>query len=114
MNNRYSDRIPVELEAEVVLDNHGYEGKIENISDEGIFLKAFSDGISLDFTGGTIIQLKPDLPFGEQVELECRVVWSKKDKENRYTNEIGLEILNPPPSYDEYVKTLLGSQLGVL
>jgi hypothetical protein len=34
---RFSDRMTVNLGAEIILNNTWYEGKIENISKEGIF-----------------------------------------------------------------------------
>ncbi|MHA2010672.1 MAG: PilZ domain-containing protein [Promethearchaeota archaeon] len=113
MQKRFSDRIKVDLEAEIILNNASYEGKIENICDEGIFMKVFPENCDIDFHPGTIFKLIPELPFGEAVSLDCKVIWSEKDAADGVTNNLGLQILEIPPEYDEFVKTLNTSQIGI-
>jgi hypothetical protein len=57
--------------------------------------------------------LKPELPSGETVTLDCKVVWSEKDKLDGVTNNLGLEILEIPPQYDAFVKTLTAN-MGII
>jgi hypothetical protein len=106
---RFSDRIPVSLEAEVVFNNARFDGKIENLSEEGIFIRIFPENGSADFQSGTVFKLT-----SETVSLDSRVVWSEVDAPGNGANNIGLEILEKPPLYDEYVKTTFTANSGIM
>ncbi|MHA2219367.1 MAG: PilZ domain-containing protein [Candidatus Hodarchaeales archaeon] len=112
MLKRFSDRIGVDLEAEIIFNNTSYEVKIENVSENGILIRAFPEDDSVDFHPGTIFKLKQELPSGEEVSMDCKVVWSEKDALDGVTNNLGLQILEIPPQYDEFVKTLYMSHMG--
>jgi hypothetical protein len=111
---RFSDRIPVSLEAEVVFNNARFDGKIENLSEEGIFIRIFPENGSADFQSGTVFKLYIELPTSETVSLDSRVVWSEVDAPGNGANNIGLEILEKPPLYDEYVKTTFTANSGIM
>jgi hypothetical protein len=113
MLKRFADRMEVDLEAEIILNNTSYKGKIENISEEGFFIKIFPRNCSIDFPMGIILKLIPELPSGESESLDCKVVWSEKDAADGVTNNLGLQILELPPHYDEFVKTLFSSHMGI-
>jgi hypothetical protein len=44
--------------------------------------------------------------------MDCKVVWSEKNALDGVTNNLGLQILEIPPQYDEFVKTLYMSHMG--
>jgi hypothetical protein len=113
MERRSSERIKADLGAEIILNNINYPGKIENISDEGLFVKVLSEDLTLDFHPGTIFKLIPELPSGKEICLECRVVWSEKDSIDGVTDNLGLRILETTPEYDEFVKSLYMSNTGI-
>lgn len=112
MLKRFSDRMEIDLEAEIIFNNTSYEVKIENVSENGVLIRTFPEHDSIDFHPGTIFKLKPGLPFGEEISIDCKVVWSEKDALDDVTNNLGLEILEIPPQYDEFVKTLYMSHMG--
>lgn len=113
MLKRFSDRMDVGLDADIILNNERYEGKIENVSDAGCFLRIFPEHGSIDLHPGTIFELKPELPSGKAVSLDCRVVWLEKNALDGAPNTIGLQFLELAPEYDEYVKTLFTSHMGI-
>jgi hypothetical protein len=113
MLKRFVDRIGVDLEAEIIFYNKSYEVKIENLSENGFFIRTFPEHDSIDFHSGTIFKLKQELPSGEEVSMDCKVVWSEKNVLDGVTNNLGLQILELPPQYDEYVKTLYTSHMGI-
>ncbi len=114
MLKRFADRMNVELEAEIILNNERYEGKVENVSEEGVFLRTFPEHGSVDLHPGTIFELIPELPSGEAVSLDCEVIWSEQDAGDGATNNVGLKILEIPPQYDDFVKTLYSSNMGIM
>lgn len=114
MFKRFSDRMDIDLEAEITLNNESYAGKIENVSEEGCFLRTFPEHGFMDFHPGMIFELKPELPSGKAVSLDCRVVWLEKDASESVTNSAGLQFLESAPEFDEYVKTLFTSHMGIM
>jgi hypothetical protein len=109
MQRRFVDRIYVYLEAEIIFNNTSYEGKIENVSEKGVLIRTFPENCSVDFHPGTIFKLKQELPSGEEVSIDCKVLWSEKDKLDGISNNLGLEILEIPPQ----VKTLYSSHMRI-
>jgi hypothetical protein len=106
MDARLSGRVIVDLPAEIICGERRYAGSIENLSVEGAYvvtapLKSPS-GISPD----AIIEMRIHLPSGEKLNLNCKIKWSYLTPPHGYTNSIGLEILDPPPEYKEYLKAL--------
>ncbi|MHA2219382.1 MAG: PilZ domain-containing protein [Candidatus Hodarchaeales archaeon] len=113
MLNRFSGRMNVDLETEIIFNNTSYEAKIENVSEEGLLIRIYPEHGSVDFYPGTIIKLKLEIPSGEKVSIDCNVVWSKKDVLDAVTNNLGLQVLEIPPQYNEFVKTLFTSHMGI-
>ncbi len=68
---RTSLRVPVSLATRIVLGNHEYEGKILNLSTEGIFVKS-----SHLLDAGDLVQLSFSVPGNaDPVQVKARVMW---------------------------------------
>ncbi len=106
MESRCSERIILNLPAEVIMAGKHYAGSIENLSPAGIYLVTAPTGNSADFTPEALLTLKFTLPSGEGVDLNCKIKWSYLTPPHGFTNSIGLEIINPPASYSTSLRSL--------
>ncbi len=107
MERRRSKRIILSLEAKLISGDISYDGLIGNISEDGIFMRTMPTKASIDsFTPGTNFELKFQLPSEGKLSLHCRVIWSHKTPPHGLTYSMGMEIIDPPPEYKEFLKTL--------
>ncbi len=113
MVRRRSNRIPVEFEAELTSNGIRYEVVIENLSEDCIYIRTFPKKTAVDFPTGTTLKLEFQLPSGETLNLHCKVIWSNKTKPNGLTNNLALEIIEIPLTYDEFFKTLFINTRGI-
>ncbi len=101
MDARRHKRIIMHLSAEVICEDRRYAGSIENLSPEGAYIVIASSKGSQDFVPDKLLELRFHSPSGEKMNLRCRVKWSYLTPPHGYTNSIGLEILEPPVTYQE-------------
>ena len=107
MEKRRTKRIKVHLKAERISGNEKYGVFIENISEHGIHMITTPAETHKKYTPGTDIDLKFQLNTGETLNLQCKVRWAHlKIPPDGMTDSIGLEIIDPPEKYFEFVKTL--------
>lgn len=106
MESRRSKRIIISMQAEIISKDSRHAASIENLSDEGIYLVTAPSNPSPDLTPETTIEVRFSFPSGEKMRLHCRVKWSYQTPPHGYTNSIGLEIIDPPLTYIETLKTL--------
>jgi hypothetical protein len=107
MEKRRSRRIKVHLKAERISGDDKYGVFIENISENGIQMITAPLKEHLKYTDGTDIDLRFHLLTGDTLNLHCKVRWSHpKIPPNGMTDSIGLEIIDPPKQYIDFVKTL--------
>ncbi len=107
MEKRRSRRIKINLNAERISGNERYGVFIENISENGIHIITTPSSEHRKYTAGTGIDLKFHLNSGETLKLHCKVIWSySKVPPNGQTDSIGLEIIDPPLQYIEFVRAL--------
>jgi hypothetical protein len=107
MEKRRSERVNLKLEAKAILDDKVYKGFIENFSREGI-LKIILYEKAEEFHPGMILDVNFQVPSGQTVKLSCEIKWLsiKKDKNNLFKHNLGMEILNSPQGYTEFVQAL--------
>jgi len=68
---RRAVRVPVNLPARILQGNHEYEGKMLNLSTEGIFLKS-----SHLLDAGDLVHLSFSIPgSANPIQIKSRVVW---------------------------------------
>jgi len=107
MEKRRSKRIKVNLKAERISGDEKYGVFIENISEQGIYMITTHSKAHNKYTPGTDIDLRFQLSSGKTINLHCKVIWAhSKIPPDGLTDSIGLEIIDPPPLYIEFVKAL--------
>ena len=104
MERRRSRRIVTTLDAEFSLEENNYTGVIENISNEGIYMRLLSAGAPIEFTPGTELELNIKLSPEETMNLNCVIRWSKSISPDRLSGSAGMEIINPPAEFGELLK----------
>jgi len=111
MMARLSERYLKEFKAKLILNRDRYEATIENFSENGI--KVITD-IAVDFLPDETIDLEFEIPSGEVLSLHCKVKWSNKLSSDSLIQDIGLEITENSPEYEDFFKSLLISNMVYL
>jgi hypothetical protein len=107
VEKRRSKRIRVNLKAERISGDEKYGVFIENISENGIHMITTHSKTHYKYSPGTEIELRFEFVSGKAIKLHCRIIWAhSKIPPNGMTDSIGLEIIDPPAQYIEFVKTL--------
>ena len=107
MEKRRSNRIKINLRAERISGDNSHGIFIENISENGINIIVANEKTLKEFLPGKDVDLRFRLSSGEALNLRCKVKWSCPDSPpDIRTESIGLEIIDPPPRYIEFVRTL--------
>lgn len=107
MDARQHKRVIVTLEAELIFQDYRIASSIENLSEEGVYLIIPHSKSAFDFTPGTLLELRFQLPSGEKQRLNCKVKWLYNTPPHGLTNSIGMEIIDPPLSFKESLKALM-------
>jgi len=107
MERRRFERKKVYLKAERISGDRNHGVFIENISENGIQIITAPAESVIEFSSGTPIDLKFVLPSGEVINLNCIVKWADyTPPPYDATTTIGMEIIDPPLRYKEFVKNL--------
>lgn len=78
---------------------------IENLSETGIYMTT-APAKNSDYVPGSEIDLELELSSGKVIHLTCHVKWLIDNSPEDLTNSVGLEIIDPPAEYREFVQTL--------
>ncbi len=105
MERRRSNRIKVNLKAERISCTDNCSVFIEDLSDSGISMLTTKTK-NKDYVPGTEIDLELELSTGETMNLNCNVKWAYDNSPEDPTNHVGLEIVDPPHKYMEFLETL--------
>lgn len=105
MEKRRSKRITVNLKAERLSCTRNCSVFIENLSETGIYITT-APSRNKDYVPGSEIDLELELNSGRIIHLNCHVKWFVDNSPEDPTNSVGLEIINPPAEYREFVQTL--------
>jgi len=107
MEKRRYKRTTVYFKAERISGDEKYGVFIENISDKGIHMLATHAPVHAHYSRGKNIDVRFHIAHRKPLILRCRIRWScPKVPPNGLTDSIGLEILDPPRQYIEFVRTL--------
>jgi len=101
---RRSRRVSVSLKAERLSCTNNCSVFIENLSDTGIHMitaPAKNPGL---FVPGAAVDLKLKTANGATIKLQCNVKWAYDNSAEDMTNSVGLEIIDPPESYLNFLK----------
>jgi hypothetical protein len=115
IEKRRNKRINYKLKADVSFDSKHAQGMIENFSETGIFKVVFCEKGVINFYPGETIGVNFQMPLGQAVDLECEIKWVRIQKGSplfmKYS--MGVKIINPPPVYIEFIKTLLTESVAL-
>jgi hypothetical protein len=107
MDKRRSKRIGESLDAEIIAGDIRYNGIILNFSEDGLYMVTATTYSVVDITPSTMLKLKCKLPAGHFLDMNCEVKWFKtKPSPFGITFSMGMEILDPPFEYKEYLKSI--------
>ncbi len=99
-------RKTVSFVAKFTLNEKNCSGFINNLSKNGLLMRT-SNMIDIKaLASGEIFDLQFKPPSGETLYLNCKVKWLHKTPPFGLTNNVGIEIIDPPPAYQEFMKTL--------
>ncbi|MBI5849386.1 MAG: PAS domain S-box protein [Nitrospirae bacterium] len=112
MQRRRSERIPLNLPAQILLGGKIYDGFIINVSKDGIGSAVTSVvEAPAGFVPVNHVELHFQDPFGKNIDLACELAWfSRSDSDSRKIT-IGMRIINPPLMYKVFIRTLLDANL---
>jgi hypothetical protein len=108
MERQGRKRIPVNFQAELIVNGKSYTGVIENLSECGTCISASLTEFAIIIPGTTL-----EIKFASSeigINLRCTVMWVLMNKDKiseglRY--KMGMEIIEEPaPEYIEFLKTL--------
>ncbi len=106
MERRKARRLTVNLKAERISCIKDCAVFIENLSETGIQMITAPAKNSKLFVAGSDLELKLKTSEGKTIKLQCNVKWSYDNSTEDLTNSVGLEILDPPREYREFIKDL--------
>ncbi len=106
MERRRFYRKNVSLGAKLIHDSKNSTVFIKNLSRIGIFIEATHLITGIEFSNWKTIKLKFRPPLRETLSVQCEVKWSHKTPPFGLTKSIGLEIIDTPPEYEEFFKTV--------
>ncbi len=81
-----------------------YKVFVVNLSKEGMFIITDRLDNPVKFNPGTKLELIVELPGWDKVNLSCRVIRSQEIHPQGLASNIGLEIIDPPLEYIEFLK----------
>lgn len=105
MEKRRSKRVTVNLKAERISCTDNCSVFIENLSESGISMLTTNNKKS-EYVPGSEIDLELELTTGETINLNCNVKWVYNNLPQEKTKNVGLEIIDPPEKYMNFLKTL--------
>lgn len=107
MERRFFDRKTVHLKAERLSGDESNAVFIKNISEHGLHVITTPVETADKFPPDTFFDLRFQLSSGETIELQCIVRWAyQNDPPDDLTSSVGIEIIDPPARYKEFVKNL--------
>jgi hypothetical protein len=107
MERRKAKRMSVSLKAERISGNEKQSVFIEDISEHGIHIVTPPSASIKKYSPGSEIELNLELTSGAKILLRCVTRWAYRTSppESRL-DSIGLEILNPPADYLNFIKNI--------
>ncbi|MBI5056591.1 MAG: PilZ domain-containing protein [Nitrospirae bacterium] len=105
MDKRRSKRITVNLKAERISCTNNCSVFIENLSEDGIYMTT-APAKKNEYVPGKEIDLELELNNGKIINLNCHVKWAIDNSPDDLTSSVGLEIIDPPSEFKNFVRTL--------
>ncbi len=105
MERRRSRRVTVNLKAERISCTENCSVFIENLSKSGISMISVAEN-NKHYVPGSEIDLELEMSNGETINLNCNVKWAYENSPEDSSNNVGLEIVDPPKDYLEFINAL--------
>lgn len=104
---RRSQRVEYKVDAESFFGTKRYRGVIENFSMEGL-LKVIPSGQLMGCSPGMALGVNFQTSSGKSFNLICEIKWLRVDSNMPFgvRHAVGMEIIEPPPEYTEFVEHL--------
>ncbi len=105
-------RKAVKLPTNLIVAGKEHSGFIINISAKGVGMfvinTTFPDS-TISCTKGAILRLEVQSTLGVYLSLQCRIKWLriKKGSSQGVTTSMGMEVIDPPPSFVKLFKSFL-------
>ncbi len=96
MEKRRAKRVTAGYKTEIIYDGVTYSGVIENISASGVSLLTDPIDSEVEFVAYESADLKFEAPSGDNVTLECTIMWSSPIPPHNVRYRIGLELVGRP------------------
>lgn len=106
IDRRASKRIPVSIEAKLVIDRVHYAAFIQNVSETGISTIVAPVKASVESPSHSPVEIKFKTPSGKNFHLYCTKKWTQIVSTHGLTKKIGMQIIAPPAHYKEYIFSL--------
>lgn len=106
MEKRRYKRKTFHLSAERISGDTTFAVFIENLSEDGIYMITAPSDSQINIKPQEMINIKLKLSAGEILNLKCKAIWSYKTQTGGLTCNVGMEIIDAPPKYKEFIKTL--------
>ena len=107
MEKRLFEKAPVNLYAKIIFGGKTYDGYIEDVAREGSeYLMTFCIKVSEEFKPEKKAEICFKIPASETIELTCEIMWFIVSPHDDRTEVLGIEIINPPLKYREFIESL--------
>jgi hypothetical protein len=107
MERRRANRLSVNLQAQRISGDEKHTVFIEDISESGIHIITAPSIAYKKYTPGMEINVRLQISPKEKITLHCKTRWSyHKMPPEKEVDSIGLEIIDPPLKYIEFIKAL--------
>jgi hypothetical protein len=107
-------RIPVNINADIIIENQRYEVKIMNLSENGACIENDSLINKIDLPAGLLLGMEFIGPEKETIHVNCKVVWSNKFGQDEELYNLGLLLVEIPEEYDNFFQSLYVSNMRSL
>jgi hypothetical protein len=106
IDRRASKRIPVCIEAKLVIDSVIYAAFIRDVSETGVNTIITPITTPIEISSHSPLELKFQIPSAKNLHLYCTKKWSQTVSNYGLTKKIGMQIISPPSHYKEYLSYL--------
>jgi len=105
-------RKAVKLPTNLIVAGKEHSGFIINISAKGVGMFVINTTFpesTINCAKGSLLKLEVQSTLGVYLTLQCRIRWLriKKCSSQGVTTSMGMEVIDPPPSFIKLVKSLL-------
>jgi len=107
MDNRRSERITENLDAELIAGGISYPGIILNFSEEGLYMVTATANSIEDIAPSSTVALKCTLPDGNLLNMDCEIKWFQtKTSPHGVSFSMGMAIKSPPKEYENFIHNI--------